>query len=195
MAAQKVTAIQLAGFLNLSTARITQLKNDGFFEPDAENKYDFLASVKAYIANLQANYRKGGEEREELRLAQIRELQAKSDLKEFELSVKRSEHVHINDVRGLFVEVVKVCSNGASELGDYVERVTGAKPELIDAVIAASDIWRKQLYEQLLKLTGGEIESSVSIASQEAEQEPEEDTEAAPPEPPKKRGRKRKDER
>lgn len=192
---------KLADFLGLTPRRVRQLLDDGHVVRAADGKdFEFLPSVKAYIAYLQqaAQGKAVSDDGKDKQKAQTELLKIQRDRAQIELDKSRGVLVPIDDVRASTIKLLKVLSEGVDSLPDLLERKTGVTGAIVEATSEVCHHWRMRLYENAVEMMGGEVlPDDATVAAREV---PADSTEKVPmllnkePEPTtnKKRGRPRK---
>jgi phage terminase Nu1 subunit (DNA packaging protein) len=198
MITDTVSLDKLAEFFVLSPRRIRQLLDDGHVVRAADGKnFEFLPSVKAYIAYLQqASVGKtASKEGQDHQAAKITLLNSQNEQLQLKLSEAKGSLVPLEHVTTNTVRIVKTISEGCNNLVDFCEK-RGITGDALDAIDAAQMQWRNALHNELYSVLGGEaitdesqtMLSDLSITTGSLEPV------AAEPELPKKnpRGRPRK---
>ena len=87
-----VSTAELAGKLGISGARVRQLREDGVFARQENNKLS-LAQCSAAYAEYKTRKSKGKEKAGDLEETKLRKLQAEASILEHKLAVQRGEYV------------------------------------------------------------------------------------------------------
>jgi phage terminase Nu1 subunit (DNA packaging protein) len=93
-----VSTAELAGKLGISGARVRQLREDGVFARQENNKLS-LAQCSAAYAEYKTRKSRGKEKAGDLEETKLRKLTAEADLAELKVSVQRGELVPIAGIR------------------------------------------------------------------------------------------------
>jgi phage terminase Nu1 subunit (DNA packaging protein) len=165
-AALGVSLDKLAEFFVLSPRRIRQLLDDGHVVRAADGKnFEFLPSVKAYIAYLQqaAQGKAVSDDGKEKQRAQTDLLKIQRDKAQMDYDIKRGALITGDEHRAVSVKLVTILSEGANSLPDLIERKTGVTGAVVDAVSKVCDQWRMNLYEQAVTMLGGTAEQDIEL--------------------------------
>jgi phage terminase Nu1 subunit (DNA packaging protein) len=166
MITETVSLDKLAEFFVLSPRRIRQLLDDGHVVRAADGKnFEFLPSVKAYIAYLQqaAQGKAVSDDGKEKQRAQTDLLKINRDKAQMDYDIKRGVLITDDEHRAVSVKLVTILSEGANSLPDLIERKTGVTGAVVDAVAKVCDQWRMGLYEQAVTLLGGTVEQEIAV--------------------------------
>jgi phage terminase Nu1 subunit (DNA packaging protein) len=157
---------KLADFLGLTPRRVRQLLDEGHVVRAADGKnFEFLPSVKAYIAYLQqaAQGKAVSDDGKEKQRAQTDLLKIQRDKAQMDYDIKRGALITGDEHRAVSVKLVTILSEGANSLPDLIERKTGVTGAVVDAVSKVCDQWRMNLYEQAVTMLGGTAEQDIEL--------------------------------
>ena len=151
MAKNLVNGEVLAEFLELTTGRVSQLKNKGVLHHyENSGQYDFLPNVKSYIKYLQSH----GESKikdADYKKSQARAMAAKAERLEFDLKAMKGEVIPIDVFQDSVIDIIKFLQIELNKLPDAVGRKTGCAIDVLDEITKAVDDWRPELHKKITK--------------------------------------------